>query len=276
MSYRSVWIRYGDTLSGLFGDKWHRVYSDDCNRCFRLKFPNPNNICPGHFIHFPESINASKPSVPYKPDNLFSPSPHSCQELLEQVCTIIPYRETDSIRKQHLLGAMDRFPNVVVVDPPGDRFNRGRAFNLGLRKTSKRLVIFADSDIVVSRERLISSCEKALKFDAVTPYTSCFSMSPDQTKAFYRDGSLTAFDRRTGLNIASCALIMQREKALQIGGWEEIEGWGAEDNIQAIKISRSLTHATCEGPIFHLYHPTSARIDSQEVLLRYEEAHQCE
>jgi predicted glycosyltransferase involved in capsule biosynthesis len=143
----------------------------------------------------------------------------------------------------------------VTIHNPG-AFNRSWGFNVGSRAAVSDIFIFADCDIVLKWEHLLSAvalCESGIQ--AVDPKGEVL----DLETSIYNPDSEPApidFSRRPGTVFAGGICVMAKRAFNQIGGFDEdCRGHGGEDDIMQVKIKRMLGNTErLNFPVYHLKH----------------------
>ena len=121
-------------------------------------------------------------------------------------------------------------------------FNRSWGFNVGLKYTSSKIVVFTDCDLMVS------------------PYSSVVDLTPQESNLSLDE--ILKIDRPgrgetdiQKINICGGISIFRRDAINKIAGFhEDFVGWGGEDDFQAIKVKNFLTSFEQKGRCYHLYH----------------------
>jgi hypothetical protein len=213
------------------------------------------------------------------------------KQLISNVSYIILYKEEFIERKNNLIMLLEMLENyfgdsleIQIIEQdttskltlPFNRpnikhtfiynnkpFNRSWAFNVGVKKTDKDILAFADTDIVMKKEELIHAIYNCIYlFDAVNPFkngmidiidlnvVNLFKISKKV------DDNIVGVNQRE-LNPSSGLLFMKRCLFMSIGGWDEgFEGWGAEDNAFSHKLKLKNKFITqLDYSCFHLPHP---------------------
>lgn len=143
-----------------------------------------------------------------------------------------------------------------------DLFNKSRLLNLGANYTKASILIFADADILLSRDSFKQMCEKlqeAASPLAIQPFTELIDLTLDQTNDLQRgkpQNKKFTGNLREGIVFAGGIIGMNRSAFERVGGWDSgYEGWGVEDNAMAYKLLRSCETQNINGQAAHLYHP---------------------
>lgn len=150
-----------------------------------------------------------------------------------------------------------------------DVFNRSKARNIGALNAQSDILVFADNDVIMQPGILRECVAKCNEFDAVNPFNLFIDLSESDLIQYnlYQNDFHTLFRHplqtviksedyyRQNLNFACGIFAIKKNAFFSIGGWpEEIQGWGAEDDIISYKIDRFLDSITLINNIFHLPH----------------------
>jgi len=144
-------------------------------------------------------------------------------------------------------------------------FNKSWIFNIGLSKSTKDIVVFGDSDLIMDTGSILDSISKIDQYDCVNPYSSVIDLSPEETSIYLKDrdmGYLNSIKRpgRGEFDIQKVPLcggivIFTREGINRINGWCELfQGWGGEDDFQSMKVKHELNFYEDSFKCYHLYH----------------------
>lgn len=134
-------------------------------------------------------------------------------------------------------------------------YNRCWAFNVGVKKTDKEILLFADSDMFLSREDYLMCFEACLEYEAVNPngnrVINVGDADPDKL-------AFKELEHRKLWTFAAGIMLMQRQAFEKIGGWDErFEGWGVEDDAIAHLIRNVLSNITLNCRMYHVDHARS-------------------
>jgi len=210
---------------------------------------------------------------------------------LSDVSYIIPYRYLDNYRRNNLLFVIDYIKKILpeielfvleqdknrtLEDIPGvkylflkneDLFNRSWAFNVAVKHTDKNLFVFADADIIIKKDDLAQAVSFSNSYLAVKPFNIRLHVSNEKTNELYETKNWGVTEKDIigkAENDPFCAgiVLMTRQCFNEISGWEEkCYGWGAEDDIEDIKIKKFINHKRLYNICWHLYHPRSDKND---------------
>lgn len=214
-------------------------------------------------------------------------------EVEKEVAYLICYRESTRDRREALqfvlnwiynilpnleilLIEQDEAPKLSVKLTPNCKkiflynrglFNRSWAFNVGIKHTKKKIIAFADADVIMNKADYLKCFSACFTFDAVTPkanfVTNIADIDPVQLK--YR-----VVNKRRMYTFASMLLIMSRKAINEIGLWNEnFEGWGYEDNAISYIIHHRLSSKIFNCSIFHIDHERTILDGKQQPKFRY-------
>jgi glycosyltransferase involved in cell wall biosynthesis len=178
---------------------------------------------------------------------------------------VIVVEEDDSPKSKDMIQSKNY--KYVFVENKGV-FNRSWGFNVGVKHSTRNIVVCADNDMIISRE-LFNICYKRCQegLHAVSPFVNVIDLTEEETnnfiKAINEDRSKVLSDpvQRTNfrngiMNLCSGIVFFRKDGLKEIGMWEEIfRGWGGEDNAMSIKFQK-LRKPTeiLKGKCFHLFH----------------------
>lgn len=163
-----------------------------------------------------------------------------------------------------ILIEQDEKPKLEIPLPPNCKkffiynpglYNRCWAFNVGVKKTDKDILVFADSDMFMNRADYIRCFEAGLEYEAVNPngnrVVNVGEANPD-------DLSYKELENRKLWTFAAGIMMMQRQAYERIGGWDErFEGWGVEDDAISHLIRNVLSNITLNCRMYHVDHARS-------------------
>jgi glycosyltransferase involved in cell wall biosynthesis len=198
-----------------------------------------------------------------------------------QVSYIIGYRQSSADRLtgiQFVLWWLNhRFPEleIILVEqdddpvldinlPPNCRkyfvynpglYNRCWAFNVGVKYATKEILVFADSDMFMSKEDYLKTFSACSHFEAVNPngnrVTNVGEVNCETLKYI-------ELENRRLWTFAAGIMAMHRSSYEKIGGWDErYEGWGVEDDAISHIIKNHLSNATLNCRMYHIDHARS-------------------
>jgi hypothetical protein len=135
-------------------------------------------------------------------------------------------------------------------------YNRCWAFNVGVKKATRDVIGFADSDMFMSREDYLKCFEACLTYQAVNPNGNrVVNVSETDSKNL----AFKELENRRLWTFAAGIMFMQRTAIEKIGGWDErFEGWGVEDDAISHIIRNVLTNVTLNCSMYHVDHARSA------------------
>jgi hypothetical protein len=134
-------------------------------------------------------------------------------------------------------------------------YNRCWAFNVGVKKTEKEILVFADSDMFMSREDYLRCFEVGLAYEAVNPNGNRVINVGDADSERL---TFEELENRKLWTFAAGIMLMQRQALEKIGGWDErFEGWGVEDDAITHLIRNMLSNITLNCRMYHVDHARS-------------------
>lgn len=258
----TTYFRSGDSFASVFGDNWENVYMLPENQLYREIVPDPNEITPGYRISFPDFIKVNRELWDYDPAEYLMPEERN--EIPDALLITIFRNSNDPQRRNNLEQFIKHYKNYnIMIVEDGEKpsfdshvfikndkpFNRSFLFNIGLFQTSKKIVVFIDSDIIMPTNNLNYAIDICYSRGIVTPVCKF------KEKDLFRKGTTIG----GGILIASSAMIKS------LGGWcEDIRGWGYEDNAINTKINRlKCKHSFILGEAVHLPHDLNLNRNDQ-------------
>lgn len=205
---------------------------------------------------------------------------------IQQATYLIPFRNSDYRRMRNLKVLMgwlashfpdlrvllieqDEQPRTELFDHPnnqtmflrwGGPFNKSWAVNCGLVACRSKFLVVGDADVIMPPEDFGLALKQLAWFEAVNPFDGAGIryLSDEATEELALTGrweSLHGELPRDPAPFAGGIVMFQRDALLKIGGYpEEFLGWGGEDDVVSMKVSRFLYHVSKPGSAFHMYH----------------------
>jgi len=139
-------------------------------------------------------------------------------------------------------------------------FNKSWAWNVGLKNSTAKAVVFGDSDLIMDRQQFVNSLNMLNNYECVSPYNVVLDL--ERGESFLPIESLNQISRpgrgetdNQKINLCGGIVMYRRDSIYRIGGWSErFFGWGCEDNYQEYKTKGILTWYEMKGRCYHLYH----------------------
>ena len=143
-------------------------------------------------------------------------------------------------------------------------FNKSHAFNVGLKASSTKVIVFGDSDLIMRPDGFIESLNLLQTYEMVNPYRSVIDLTAQESALDL--GQLVGIDRpgRGETDIQKVPLcggicVFRRDAINKIGGWcEDFVGWGGEDDFQSVKVKHFLSWTELPHKCYHLFHERTA------------------
>jgi hypothetical protein len=217
-----------------------------------------------------------------------------------ELAVVVPWRPGDPHRERakayvegHIMATLDAAgwdAELIEVDDPGERFNRGRALHVGTEAVDARLYAFCDCDLWVPAWAILSALAMAEDGRVVVPFDRLIALGETATERVYRgaapDGLWDAEDvaMRWDRPSSGGMNVLLADTYRTAGGFDpRLSGWGFEDACF------HAAHDTLVGPLrrvhqraVHLFHPPDpTRHDpatykaNLELTRRYEKAAGC-
>jgi glycosyltransferase involved in cell wall biosynthesis len=141
-------------------------------------------------------------------------------------------------------------------------FNKAWAFNVATKYITTPIIIFGDSDLIMNPNEFIRAVQLLDNYDVVNPYSSVIDLTQQESQAdinsilsINRIGRGDAVDDIQKVPLCGGIIMFKKDALIKIGGWnEDFIGWGAEDDMQSLKVKMFLTHTTIPSRCYHLFH----------------------
>lgn len=139
-------------------------------------------------------------------------------------------------------------------------FNKSWAWNVGLKNSTAKAVVFGDCDIIMDRQQFVDSLNLLNNYECVSPYNVVLDL--EKNESFLPLESLARITRpgrgetdHQKINLCGGIIMYRRDSIYKIGGWSErFFGWGCEDNYQEYKTKGLLSWYENKGRCYHLFH----------------------
>lgn len=139
-------------------------------------------------------------------------------------------------------------------------YNRSWGFNIGLKNSKTEAIVFSDSDIIMNPNDFINAIKQLEIYDMVNPYKSVLDLLPQETNLPI-EGLLNINRPGRGendnqkINLCGGMSMFRKSAITKISGWnEQFQGWGGEDDYQAMKVINFLNYKEMDYKCYHLYH----------------------
>lgn len=128
-------------------------------------------------------------------------------------------------------------------------FNRSWGFNVGAKNSDTNILVFADSDIMMRSDNFLNAIEHC--------ETYWNAINPKGFRVLEQQKNVVS-ERKC--NFCGGICIIKKDVFFKINGWDEdFEGWGGEDDVMEIKITKMLDKTkTINFDVYHLYHQSIA------------------
>lgn len=192
-----------------------------------------------------------------------------------KVAVVIPFRDRglDPLRLENLARVADHWAGYggeVIVSGDGRsgdaHFNRSAAYNRGVADTDADMLIFAESDLLVSYAQIDRAIEVASdSLGMVVPFSWFMALSPeDSVRVRNREvepEGLSATPIKGHRGSIGAINVLSRDTYEAVGGYDEqFEGaWYDDDAMKiAFDVAAGPTRWV-EGSAYHLYHLSGGR-----------------
>ena len=186
-----------------------------------------------------------------------------CKKFIKLVIIIV---EQDDSPKLHL----DNDDIIHLFIYNSGEYNRGWAFNVGYFIVRAGYYFFADNDIILKSDDIISVFKKCFKYDAVNPYnhiydSTCDYMSDPSFDSCKEDIFSCQFPERYHTCFAGGIVGLSYESMYIVAGYDErFRGRGWEDYAFTAKIMLFLRRLhTFEYNAVHLWHPEQSNVSNE-------------
>lgn len=190
---------------------------------------------------------------------------------------LVPYRSDNGGRRDELYGFVDKWLRhyhhrytIYLGESPDGPFNRGAAINDAARAAGEwDFAIVHDADTLIHPPNLQRSVSHVVQHPSriVYPFSSyiycdeqssTYILSHPESPWFICPESHSSEGFRTTVrhHHVSGAMVMSRAAYEAVGGFIELEGWGAEDLIMHALFTTFVGDAHwVDGGAYHLWHP---------------------
>jgi hypothetical protein len=168
-----------------------------------------------------------------------------------------------------------------------EAYNRGWLYNVAVKHfTDLPVVAFCDTDILPGENFLDCIIDCHQDFDAISPNRNLYYSNPDEKAALFKTGSyadipVTTESIKNPTTMAGGMLIVNREKFIDIGGFEQYVGYGCEDRALDVTMLGLLDAKRVRMDsyaYFHMHHPiiNSERMYFNDIYAHMVENYGCE
>lgn len=191
---------------------------------------------------------------------------------------LVPYRSDDGGRRDELWAFVSKWLHnnhwgwdVWLGESPSGPFNRGAAINDAARKAGDwDVAIIHDADTFLPQQQMCRAQAHVVRAGGVCyPYQSYIYLA-ERCSDFilaHPDGHwfiepehhpLFGYSTTVRHQHVSGVVVIDRESYCQVGGFIELEGWGAEDQIMhALYQTFTVGAQWRPGGAYHLWHPAN-------------------
>lgn len=199
---------------------------------------------------------------------------------------LIPWRGDDGGRRDKLHAHVQKWlihlhPDwpIFYGDSPGGAFNRGAAINDAAHKADEvgpwDVAVIHDADTIADAGMLKKAVERVKETGGTCyPYSSYIYLDRASSERLMAGTSwLVApeylgdgYRRTVRYHHVSGVQVMHRDAYDAIGGYIELPGWGAEDEVVNVMLNTySVAPEWLEGGAWHLWHPHTRNDPSDEL-----------
>lgn len=149
--------------------------------------------------------------------------------------------------------------DVHVFNRVDGLFERSKLLNLCVKSAKNEKLLIGDNDLIVERNSIIKSLELLDQYETVNPYHIVRDIPENVSKEYILNGDVDILKNtgsiRDSIVFAGGMLAINKSAYIKVGGYDEgMIGWGGEDDIMSIKITRILSHMSLQSTSYHLYH----------------------
>lgn len=203
----------------------------------------------------------------------------------EDVSIIVPYTSSSKDREEvwEFVSSMYNIimPNIEICigECESDIYNRSKAINNGVKKSTKKILIITDSDIVLDLDSIKKAIRLVETHKIVLPYDKLIKLSKNITQKillnYYYNISNIKLDTNCEIytHPKSSICVIDKKLFKQVGGFdEEFRGWGCEDVAfyRSLMYVNKYIYVMKNYNIYHLYHDHNRDYKSNYNLMKNE------
>lgn len=164
--------------------------------------------------------------------------------------------------EQESVSILPNIPNLLHIKiPMVERYSRGLGFNVGSRYVEKEWMFLVDNDCILEPP-VLQNIDKFIGNHGIyIPYNYCTDLSNDDTEHLVKTSKVTGGIPRGGRNacVGGC-MFVKKVVYNYLGGYEDLKGWGCEDEIFQYVANTIIGIGRIEGSyeLFHMWHPSSS------------------
>jgi glycosyltransferase involved in cell wall biosynthesis len=139
-------------------------------------------------------------------------------------------------------------------------FNKSWAFNIGWKMSTSDIIVFGDSDLIMSDKEFLDAIQELNEYEVVNPYNKVIDLFSEESRMNLEELSKIEREFRGEKDIqktpiAGGIIAFKSDSLEKVGGWcEEFIGWGGEDDFQSLKIKMFLKWKEFDNRCYHLFH----------------------
>lgn len=133
-------------------------------------------------------------------------------------------------------------------------FNKSWAYNVGMKRSTSKTIIFGDADFIMNPMELIESLKSLENYDCVIPTNKICRLTP-QESSMDTASMLQIKNSSSKTNLLDGISIFKKDAIFRIAGWnEDLMGLGFENEFNELKVKKYLNYKQFEYLGYHIHH----------------------
>lgn len=192
------------------------------------------------------------------------------------VSMVVPHRYGDFHRDRNWKHARAYYEKMMdgieicVGNTNSIPYSKSEAVNDGVRKSTRNILIIADSDVLIDIDTLKEGIDMLSKYSFIIPYNKLVRLDKETTdhiisKSIYTENVYTRKSEiiKAESRMVGGIYITTKEDYKNIGGFDErFRGWGGEDDAVLCCVKHIYgSYHRLKGTLYHLYHEREHKIE---------------